>query len=408
MKYVRNYKDFKNSRFKKKESHSLLPLIDTVQIGITDNDEISKINEKINILGLSKSLAVDVVQFMIGAAAEYGIAASGLPVYVVGAVATTPIGMAVETVIDGIFASEAIASSIKLVNKVKGKVDKFKKILDECFESYSIFKEGKFDEFYEKIISIVKGGIELLKDSGVDAEKSVDKIADELKETVEKLIRKLTDAISKGLKLLIPDATAGLVVAGAIKGVVEVVVNNGYNIATGAVDKLGEHKKYIIDPEEFPKLLDELEPLLYKLIDGFKTKIKKMSWAKVVKSAGAGGVVLKKFGPKGLDKLKKLFEENFPKLKELAKKILQVVIPVTFLFLALIQILLKKDYKNKDTDKENKNSKTSQESDGDKESKDSKKSVPGQEQLTSTLKTVKEKNPEAIKKILQFAQKFTD
>ena len=61
---------------------------------------------------------------------------------------------------------------------------------------------------------------------------------------------------------------------------------------------------------------------------------------------GPNGLILKKMGPSGLDKLTATIKKFEPIVMDLVKKILSIVIPVTFTLLAVIQILLKGEYKS--------------------------------------------------------------
>lgn len=302
--------------------------------------------QPVNEGSLAIGLITDTIQFLLGAAAEYGIAAGTLG-------AGTPAAVAVETVIDAGFAAQSITSTIDQVTNLKGQFDKFTEIVNKCMESFEIFKSGNLEKFYSTIKQIIIDGLGLIK----DGEESVDKLAEKFKDLINNLISKITDAVGKGLKILIPDATVGLGLTTALKTVVEVASENGYTIAQKAVEKLGEYKKYLINPEEFPALIRKTLPDLYKLIDGFKKKIDEMGWAKAIISFGANGLILKKLGPSGLDKLIETIKEFEPKVIDLIEKILGVVVPVTFTFLAIAQILLKGEYKSeeiKDGEKEKK------------------------------------------------------
>lgn len=339
----------------------------------TFRHDLRPINES-----LAVGLVTDALQFMIGAAAEYGIAAASIGV-------GTPVALAVETIVDVGFAAGIIKSSINQVTELKGQFDKFVDTINKCMASFEIFKSGDFDTFYSTIKQTMIEGIDLIK-----GEETVDKLAEKLRDIISSLISKITDAVAKSLKVLIPDATIGLALSTAIKVVVETVSDKGYTIATTAVEKLGEYKKYLIDPDEFPKLLEQTFPEVYKLIDGFKKKIAETGWTKSIVMFGASGLILKKMGPSGLDKLTATIKKFEPIVMDLVKKILSIVIPVTFTLLAIIQILLKGEYKS-----------------DEKETKSDAKAE-GQDDLVNTLKNVKTKNPEAIKKLDDIANIYQD
>jgi hypothetical protein len=302
--------------------------------------------QQVNEGSLAIGLITDTVQFLLGAAAEYGIAAGTLG-------AGTPAAVAVETVIDTGFAAQSITSTIDQVTNLKGQFDKFTEIVNKCMESFEIFKSGNLEKFYSTIKQIIIDGIGLIK----DGEESVDKLAEKFKDLISNLISKITDAVGKGLKILIPDATVGLALTASLKVVVEVASENGYTIAQKAVEQLGEYKKYLINPEEFPALIRKTLPDLYNLIDGFKKKIEEMGWTRAIVSFGTNGLILKKLGPAGLDKLAQTIKSYEPKVLDLIEKILGVVVPVTFTFLAIAQILLKGEYKSEEVKGDEKESK---------------------------------------------------
>ena len=310
MRYVKKYEQFRND---------LQPVNENLVVG----------------------LAVDALQFIIGAAVEYGIAAGSVG-------AGTPVACTAETIVDTAFATESIISAVNVVTQLKGKMDAFVDIYNKSIEAFEIFRTGKFDEFYNKIQQIIKDGLKALQDVGVDAENSLDKLAKKMKDFISKLIQKITDAVSKGIKMLIPDAALSVYASTAIKTVVEVASNNGYSIAAGAVDKLGDFKKYIIDPTVLPQLLDKTFPDLYKLLEGFKEKIEEMGYVRAIATFGGGGLTIKKMGPGGIEKLIEIIKKSEPTIKSLVDKILTIVVPAVFTLLAIIQILLKGEYKDKE------------------------------------------------------------
>lgn len=300
---------------------------------IVEYDTFREKSQPIN-ENLAVGLVTDAIQFMIAGAVEYGVAAGTLGV-------GTPAACALETIIDVGFAAQTISSAIKQVTELKDQFDKFTDVINKCMESFEIFKSGNFEKFYSTIKQIIIDGIELLK-----GEETIDKLAEKLKDIISKLISKITDAVAKGLKILIPDATVGVALSTAIKAVVEVTSDNGFTIAKNAVDKLGEYKKYLINPEEFPRLLRKTFPEVYRLIEGYKKKINEIGWAKSIIMFGSNGLILKKMGPAGLDKLSQTIKKFEPVVLDLVEKILSTVIPVTFTLLAIVQILLKEEYKS--------------------------------------------------------------
>lgn len=295
--------------------------------------------EKLN-EGLAQGLLSDVIQFLISGAAEYGIAAGTVGV-------GTPAAAVVETIIDASFAAESIYSTIKQITNLKGQLQEFTEIVNKCMAAFETFKKGQLKSFYEQVKQIIIDGLPLIKGS----EDTVDKIAEKLKKIISDLISKLTDAITKGLKMLIPDATIGVTLSTGVKVVVETISDSGYDLAVKAVEQLGQYKKYLIDPEQIPLLIKKSLPDLYKLIEGYKKKIEELGWVKALAMFGSNGLILKKMGPSGLDELSKTIKEAEPKVLDLLEKILSVVVPVTFTLLAICQILLKGEYKKEEEKK---------------------------------------------------------
>lgn len=293
---------------------------------------IEKINE-----GLSQGLLSDVIQFLISGAAEYGIAAGTVGV-------GTPAATVVETIIDASFADESIYSTIEQITNLKDQLQEFTEIVNKCMDAFETFKKGELRTFYEQVKQIIIDGLGLIKGS----EDTVDKIAEKLKKIISDLISKLTDAITKGVKMLIPDATIGATLSVGIKVVVETISDSGYDLAVKAVEQLGQYKKYLIDPEQIPLLIKKSLPDLYKLIEGYKKKIEELGWVRAIAMFGSNGLILKKMGPSGLDDLLKTIKEAEPKVLDLIEKTLSVLIPVTFTLLAICQILLKGEYKKEE------------------------------------------------------------
>lgn len=296
---------------------------------------IEQINE-----GLAQGLLSDAIQFLIAGAAEYGIAAGTLGV-------GTPAATVVETIIDASFAAESIYSTIQQITNLKGQLGEFTEIINKCMEAFETFKKGDLAGFYQQVKQVIIDGLNLIEGS----EEGLDKIAEKLKKLVSDLISKLTDAVSKGLKMLIPDATVGATLSAAIKVVVESVSDKGYDLAKKGVEQLGQYKKYLIDPSQLPLLIKKTLPDLYNLIEQYKKKIEELGWVKAIAMFGANGLILKKMGPNGLNELTKTIKGFEPKVLDLIEKILGVIVPVTFTILAVSQILLKGEYKKEKEEK---------------------------------------------------------
>lgn len=322
---------------------------------IVEYDTFRQMNSESINEGFTQGVVTDVLQFLISGAAEYGIS---IPSWGGG----TPAGVVAETAIDAVFAGSTIGAAVNLINNMKGQFAEFTEIINKSLEAYRTFREGKFKSYYEQVRDIIVQGLSLIK----GAKEGIDKLAKRLRKLVSDLLAKITDAVGKGIKMLIPDATIGASVSAGIKVVVQTASQNGYSIATKALDKAGKFKDYLLDPEKLPPLVKKAIAWLLELMENWKNKIKKMGWLKATALFAAGGLTtgaaIKGLGPTGLQKMSEMIKKSEPKILELIQKTLKIIVPVAFTLLAIYQILMKEDYKKKSEDKsDNSNKKDNEE-----------------------------------------------
>lgn len=288
----------------------------------------------------AKEKATDAVQFLIGAAVEYGISVPTLGTGV-------PLGSAAETCIDAAFAAESIVAAIAAVEGITSGADKFKAIFNKALGAKSKIN-GDLPGFYADVVRLVQVGLNLL---GEGALVKVRELADELKEVLEGMIDKVLDPIGKAIKFLVPDATAGALAAEAVKAILEALAENCFDTVAGALDKAGKFAKFITDPDKFPSFLEEAIPALVTFTQAGAKKLEDTSIIKAALMGGGAGIILKELGPTGLNKLASILTEKKPDIVELARKVTGVLIPIVFTLLALMQVMLKDEYTLPDSEK---------------------------------------------------------
>jgi hypothetical protein len=285
----------------------------------------------------AKEKAIDAVQFLIGAAVEYGI---DVPTLGAGA----PLGSAAETVIDAAFAAESITSAVDAIDSVVSKAGKFKDIFNSAMAARTKIK-GDLAGFYADVRRIVQEGLELL---GKDAQAKVKELAEELGKIVEGMIEKVLDPIGKAIKFLIPDATIGAAAAEAVKALLAELAENCFDMVKGALGAAGKFAKFITDPDAVPNFLEDAIPKLVTFLQQGAKKLEDTSLLKAAVTGGGAGIILKELGPIGLNKLAGILGDKKGDIVGLARKITGTLIPIVFALLALMQVMLKGEYVSED------------------------------------------------------------
>ncbi|HIK67127.1 MAG TPA: hypothetical protein EYF95_04090 [Flavobacteriales bacterium] len=304
----------------------------------------SSLNEELLHEGIDKETIKSVVQYLASAAAEYGLGAVTLPAYGAG----LAVGPATETAVDSLFAAESVASTVDAVASLGSKFGEFTELFSGAYDTFSDMS-GNLSGFYDKLKTIVKKALKLL---GKKIGDKVDGLAKKLRGILESVLSSITSAIKSGIKLLIPDATIGLAVAEGLAKIVTELAERPFTLAQKAIDKVGFLKEWVGDPSKAVAFFKDIFKQLIELMKKAGEKLKDMSWGKAILILGPVGAPLwKKFGHKGIEKAASMFEKYLPTLMSVLDKVLSVVIPVFLTALALFQILVSGEYKEKDSDK---------------------------------------------------------
>ena len=289
--------------------------------------------------GIAVDLAQDAIQFAVGAAAEYGIGGA-IAVGTLGAGAG--VGPAVETAVDAAFAPKEVAATIEAVSEAAKNAGEFASLLKDAIDGFG----GDFGGYYEKQREAVQITIEKMSKDG---KAKVEEIVEKLKEVIDNIVSEIVGAIESGIKLVIPDATAGLAAAKAIGAAIKSLSENAYDTLTGAIESVDLLNQAITNPDEVIAYFEEiLQAIADKLVE-VGEYFNDMSWPKALLAGGpVGGTILKKLGPKGFDELAGMLEKSIPDIVNVIEMVLKKVVPALFACLGIYQILMKDEYKTED------------------------------------------------------------
>ena len=281
--------------------------------------------------GLAKGLVKDAIQFVAAGAAEYGLAATG---------AGAPAAPAVETAVDALFAVDSIVGAVSAVKDAAASAGNFSNLLNN---SLNVAKGNmnNLGELYDKIKNIV---INALKVLGKNATDQIDKLVEALKDKIEDIVSKLADALVEGIKLVIPDATIGAAVSAAIRTLISKLAENSYSLFSKVVKAAGKYSNFITDPDVAPEAISDLLKTLSEMCSKMSEKLKSTSALKSL-VMGPQGIILKKLGEGGLNKVSALIDEKSGTVVDLVKSVTGTVIPSLVACLAIFQMLLKGEYK---------------------------------------------------------------
>ena len=296
--------------------------------------------------GIAVDLAQDAIQFAVGAAAEYDIGGA-IAVGTLGAGAG--VGPAVETAVDAAFAAKEVAATIEAVSEAAKNAGEFASLLKDAIDGFG----GDFGGYYEKQREAVQITIEKMSKDG---KAKVEEIVEKLKEIIDNIVSEIVGAIESGIKLVIPDATAGLAAAKAIGTAIKSLSENAYDTLTGAIESVDLLNQAITNPDEVIAYFEEiLQAIADKLVE-VGEYFNNMSWPKALLAGGpVGGTILKKLGPKGFDELAGMLEKSIPDIVNVIEMVLKKVVPALFACLGIYQILMKDEYKTEDMKEKEKN-----------------------------------------------------
>ena len=296
------------------------------------------LNEELLHEGLNKQMVKSVVQFVVSAGAEYGLGGLTLP----AAGAGLAVGPAAETAVDSLFAADSVMSTVNAVAQIHGQLGEFSGLFEKAQSAFANMS-GNLGGFYKTLKTIVRQALKLI---GKTVQGKVDELAEKLKSILTKVLSSLTDAIRSGIKLVIPDATIGTVVAEALVKLLTGAAKRPFSMATKVVGKVSFLRQWIADPSQAVAFFKDIFEQLIGMVQKLGEKLKNMSWVKSLLLGGPSvGPMLKAAGPSGIKKLAALLEKHLPTLMNVLDKVLTVVIPVFLTTLALFEMLVTGDYK---------------------------------------------------------------
>ncbi len=289
--------------------------------------------------GIAADLAQDAIQFAVGAAAEYAIGGA-IAVGTFGA--GTAVGPAVETAVDAAFAAKEVAATIEAVADAAKNAGEFAEMLGNAVNGFG----GDFGGYYEKLRESVQITIGKMTEGGKE---KIEEIVEKLKKVVEDIVSEVIGAIESGIKLVIPDAAIGLTAAKAVGVAIKKLSENAYDILTDAIESVDFLNKAITNPDEVVKYFEDILNQIAEKLEDVGEYFNDMSWPKAILTVGpAGGAILKKLGPKGMDELAGMLEKSIPDITKVIEAVLKKVIPALFACLGIYQILMKDEYKTEE------------------------------------------------------------
>lgn len=296
--------------------------------------------------GITEGLLGDFIQWLASGGAEYGIT-------IVTGGAGLPAGQAAETFVDSLFAVKSIESVVSTVESIAAEAEELKAIVQKAM-SLSGTLRSNFEQFYKDVNEILRKVIKTLKEKG---EEKAKQIFGKIKNAIEKFVDKIVDALIKGIKVLIPEETIEDAVVVALRAAFAAATTNIYTASTKILEKAGKFKDFLLKPGAAAKYLKDLAKSLVELLEKFKEKIEETSMSKAIALSSVAmnpalGLVVKKLGPLGIEKLISLIKQNLPSLISLVEKIVNFVIPAFFAAAALYQSIEKEDYKSEEEKKE--------------------------------------------------------
>ena len=297
---------------------------------------------------VSTDTVKDAIQYVLGASAEYGLGTVTLP----AAGAGLAVGPAVETIVDSLFTAEEVASTVNAISNAKSMAGEYADLVKDAYNAYD---PSNFKGFYKSLVAIVKRVLKTFK----KATKSIDKVVKEIKEALQAMIAAIVRPIEQAIKFIIPEATIGTAAAKAIGAALSALAENAYSLITSAIKKVEMLQNFVSNPSSamsfFEDVVGQVINLLNSAADAIEDAGALKSFAAIaaatVSTAGAGlipALLTKGLGPKAFRAAASMLEKHKPKLIKLVDKILNVVIPYAMTCLALFQIFMKGDYKDKE------------------------------------------------------------
>jgi hypothetical protein len=177
-------------------------------------------------------------------------------------------------------------------------------------------------------------------------------MAGKMKAIIKNIITLLIEPLTKGIKLIVPDAIIGSGISVSIVATLKQLDRKCFDVVVSAVKALPETiSKFILDPNAAPEFLKQMIPVLTKMLKDFSIKIEDTSWlTTAVMSIATGpagvaiGPIVKGLGPSGLNKMAAMLESNKDTLVDNAQTVSSVAIPMMFGLLAAWQVIMTGDF----------------------------------------------------------------
>jgi len=306
--------------------------------------ENKSLNEELLREGVNSETIRSVVQYIVGAAAEYGLGGVTVP----AAGAGLAVGPATETVVDALFGAERVAQTVAAVKSIGDSLEEFSDLFKEGYEAYKSMRSN-LKSFYKKLKTIIQKALKMIGKGVTD---KIDGLADKLKGIVQNLMNQITGAIKAGIKLVVPEATVGTAIAEGLAAILMELAERPFTMAQKAIDSVETLKMWVADPSKASEFFGSIFKQLLELLELAGKKAKEMGWIKALLAMGpAMGTIMKTHGEEIFAKIGSLFEKYWPTVKKVIDQVLNVVIPVFFTLLGVYQILMTGDYKEDAGDK---------------------------------------------------------
>lgn len=300
------------------------------------------LNHQLNESAVTDAVANQALQWLVGAAAEYGLGAITLPAGGAG----LAIGPATETIVDTVFAAEGVAVAVDAVSNIGNELGEFSSSFKEALDAYS---GSDWDNYYSSLVSMTRQAVRLI---GEKAEEGIEEVAEVIVNALKKMVQKLVEVMNKGLKVVIPDASIGAAAAAAIETIVMEAAEDSYTLLTGAISKVEILSDFVEEPEAAVKFFESALQQLVDMVNRLATKISNASITDKAKALAlfgpVGGTLVLKLGDDGFEKIAQVIQKQIPVVVKIVETTLKIIVPAVITAMAFLQILLSGDWQQED------------------------------------------------------------
>jgi hypothetical protein len=284
------------------------------------------INEEFDLMGLGGDLLWNTLKSIPGALAEYGLVAS---------VGGAPAGPVVETVIDGMIATNDVASGLKVAYDTLGSASEIKSI----YESVAGALSGGLNP--TNIYDVVKKILGRIYKTGAGKN-----IIEKIRESLEKMMGRITQGLASAVRFIVPDSITGTAAADAAIIAVKAGASKAYSLLTAAFNAIPKNlSSYVTTPGKMEGFLSKAIPGVIKLFEQAAGIIEGIPNL-VAATLGPTGVMIKKLGPMGIRKFNETLKARQPEIVEMAGAVVRTMIPMLFAAAATLQSIHNGDYKD--------------------------------------------------------------